>query len=381
MATAELFNALKARSQIRVIETNPAVDSRWEPFVVKHPEGSIYHHPAWLAALKREYRQESVYFVCEDATGQVLGILPLLYTRGIPFGLGGALTGRRISSLPRTPLGGPLAIDSETTLALLEAAIQRVSRHRGTRLQIKTEGRTLDGVIDGLICKPWRLSYVLRLPESSEEPFRISNSQARASVKRALNKATRSGINARPAETETDLSEWYRLYLETMQRNVVPPRPYRFFQALWELLRPKQMMKLLLAEQQTSSGRRIIAGSIFLLFGRTVSYAFNGSRFQDLGLRPNDLIHWQAITEACKSGFRFFDFGEVPVGDDDLARFKRKWGAEPVRLHRYYYPGSRESDGVAAESGGYAHSVGSAIWRRLPLAATTWLGDRIYSRL
>jgi hypothetical protein len=71
----------------------------------------------------------------------------------------------------------------------------------------------------------------------------------------------------------------------------------------------------------------------------------------------------------------------VPEGDNDLARFKRKWGAEPVRLHRYHYPGSRDLDGVSVESGGYPQLISRALWRRLPLAATAWLGDRIYAYL
>lgn len=378
----DLVGVSKQNSQsLRVIETNPETDPRWEVFLAKHPNGSIYHHPAWLAALRREYGQKTVCLVCEDAAHQVLGILPVLYTRGIPFGLGGALAGRRLSSLPRTPVAGPLSIDSRATLALLREAIQRVASNPGVQLQIKAQDRELDGLSDELICTPWRLSYVLRLPGNSKEVFRISNSEARASVKRAVNKAIRSNVYTRPAETEAELSEWYRLYLDTMRRNIVPPRPYRFFSALWESMRPKGMMQLLLAEQQTMGRRRIIAGSIFLMFGRTVSYAFSGSRLQDLSLRPNDLIHWQAINDACRDGFELVDFGEVPEGDDDLARFKKKWGSETVRLHRYYYPGSRHLNAVSGDPRSHWQLISSALWRRLPLAATAWLGNCVYAYL
>jgi CelD/BcsL family acetyltransferase involved in cellulose biosynthesis len=378
----ELVTMVQTSSQnLRVVETDPQTDPRWESFVVGHPNGSIYHHPAWLEALEREYSQKGVYFVCEDAAGQVLAILPMLYTRGLPFSVGNPLAGRRLSSLPRTPIAGPLSIDSRATVALLQEAVQRVSQNPGIQLQIKNQGRELEGLIDGLVCTPWRLAYLLRLPTNSEGPFRINNSENRASVKRAINKAKRLGVYARPAETEAELRTWYRLYLETMRRNLVPPRPYRFFAALWKLLKPRGMMQLLLAEQESKGQRRIIAGSIFLLFGRTVSYGFNGSALKDLSLRPNDLLHWQAINEACTSGFRFLDLGEVPEGDDDLARFKRKWGAEPVRLHRYCYPGSRDLDGVSVESGGYPQLISRALWCRLPLAATAWLGDRIYAYL
>lgn len=379
--TEEVFRSIDSvRGPVRVIETNPLTDHRWESFVAQHQNGSIYHHPAWLAALKQEYGQEGLCFVCEDIAGHILGILPVLYTRGIPFGLGGALTGRRLSSLPRTPVAGPLSVESRATSAMLQEAIRRASLTAGVRLQIKTEGRELDGLIEGLVCTPWRWSYVLPLPEDPEEPFQVKNRDARASIKRALNKATRSGVQARPAETETELRVWYQLYLETMQRNVVPPRPYRFFRALWEFMKPKGLMTLLLAEKKTMGRRIIIAGSIYLMFGKTVSYAFSGSRLDDLSLRPNDLIHWEAINEACRSGFRRFDFGEVPKGDVDLARYKRKWGAEPVRLHRYYYPSSRGIDVASDESGGYPTLL-RTLWRRLPVATTAWLGDRLYAHL
>jgi CelD/BcsL family acetyltransferase involved in cellulose biosynthesis len=383
---ASRVSELEARPEtgpgvFRVIETDPGRDPRWEPFLLEHPEASIYHHPAWFEALEREYGQKGVYFACENADHELLAIFPLMYTRGFPFNLGGSLIGCRLSSLPRTPVAGPVSVDSRATAVLLHEAIQRVSRENGTRLQIKAQGRELENMAAGLICTPWRSSYVLHLPGASTGPFRIANSEARASVKRAVNKATRSGVCTRPADTNTDLQEWYRLYLETMRRNAIPPRPYRFFHALWELMRPKGMMQLLLAEEHTRKQPRIVAGSIFLMFGKTVSYAFNGSRFQDLSLRPNDLIHWQAINDACANGFHFFDFGEVPEGNTDLAKFKMKWGAEPRRLYRYYYPEDGDGKGTSIESGSRWHSMAEAVWGRLPLALTAWLGERLYSYL
>ena len=370
----------KALSQdLRVVETNPQSDSRWESFVAQHPNGSIYHHPAWLEILEREYGQKGVYLICEDASHNILAVLPLLRTRGLPFSLGRPLTGRRLSSLPRTPIAGPLSIDSRASAALLLNAIEQVSADSGLLLQIKAQGTDLDGIIPGITSVPWRLSYVLALPKTGS--FRINNSHSRASVKWAINKAKRLGVTVRPAEKEADLRAWYKIYLETMRHNAVLARPYRFFLALWELLRPRGMMQLLVAEHDSMGRQRMIAGSIFLMFGQTVSYAFNGSRLEDLSLRPNDVIQWQAINEACAAGYRFLDFGEVPEGNSDLAKFKSKWGSEPVRLYRYYYPAVKELDYGSTESHGYKESLRNAIWRRLPLATVSWLGDRIYRYL
>jgi CelD/BcsL family acetyltransferase involved in cellulose biosynthesis len=366
---------------VRVITTDPQTDSRWAAFVLSHSNGSVYHHPAWLEALSKEYKQESMHLACESADGRFLAVMPLIYTRGLPFGLGGALTGSRLSSLPRTPLAGPLSNDQRATVAIIRAALE-ISRQRpDVRLQIKTHGSDLDGLVDGVLCSPWRNSYILTLPVNAGAPFRINDSQMRARVRWAVNKAAKLGVLVRPAATEGELREWYRLYLDTMRRNMVPPRAYRFFQALWSLLRPEGYMQLLIAEQSIGSHKTILAGSIFFMLGGTVSYAFNGSDRRYLSLRPNDAIQWQAINEACNSRRQFFDLGEVPEKHFELAHFKSKWGAKAIRMYRY-----RSSLPDEAESGsdyreGRIVSLAKKVWRQLPAKTTEHLGNRIYSYL
>jgi CelD/BcsL family acetyltransferase involved in cellulose biosynthesis len=356
---------------LRVTETNPQTDPQWECFVEEHPNGSIYHHPAWLQALEREHGQKGIYLKSVDSNGRVLAILPMHYTRGLPFNLGGELTGRRLSSLPRTPVAGPLSIDPQATVALLQEAVRRASQEPETRLQIKTQGPELDGLVEGVVCQPWRLSYVLKLTPSNH----------RYSIKKAVNKAQRLGLYVRPAETEADLREWYILHLGTMRRNAVPARPYRFFANLWENLRPQGLMELLLAEHQKDGRKRILAGTIFLRLGRTVSCAFNGSRFADISLRPNDIMYWEAINDAYRRGFEFFDFGEVAEGNSDLARYKTKWGATPVRLYRYYYPDLPAPKSAKVDSHYSVGSISQKIWKYVPLKLTEWMGDQVYRRL
>jgi CelD/BcsL family acetyltransferase involved in cellulose biosynthesis len=362
-----------------VIETDPQTDPRWEAFVESHPDSSIYHHPAWLAVLQREYKQPGAYFACEDSNGKLLAILPMLYTRGLPLGLGGPLSGRRLASLPRTPIAGPLFKDENAGAALIQAAVQKVANDPGIRIQIKTQGPSLDGMAEGLTASPWRSSYVLRLP--SDGPFRIKDSHDRNSIKWAVNKATRLGVRVRAAESEADLRAWYSLYLEAMRRNMVPARPYRFFAAMWELLQTRGMMQLLVAEKHEAGQTTMIGGSVFLKYGGTMSYVFNGASSKDFSLRPNDMIQWEAINQACKQGFEFFDFGEVPEGNAALAKFKTKWGAEPTRLYRYYFPASLPRAAAKTDSESAVHNLAKAVWSRLPLELTAWLSDRAYTCL
>src|SRR5215208_1775194 len=87
----------------RVMEIDPQVDPRWEAFVAAHPDGLIYHHPAWLQVLEREYGHRPICLAYEDSDGSLQGVLPLCHTRGIPFNRTSEVAGRRLSSLPRTP--------------------------------------------------------------------------------------------------------------------------------------------------------------------------------------------------------------------------------------------------------------------------------------
>lgn len=373
-----LQSSLEASTSLglRVRRIDPQTDRRWQDFVFAHPEGLIYHHPMWIKAIEAEYEQPPEHLACETGDGRLLAILPLLHTRGFPLGLGGALAGRRLCSLPRTPLAGPLSIEKRATVELLREAA-RLARNDGAQLQIKVPRQELDGLVDGLVFTPWRQTYILKLPEKTGA-FRIPDAKERSRVKWAINKAAKLGLRVRPAETEADVRRWYRLYLDTMRRAAVPPRAYRFFTGIWKSLRPSRMMELLLAEHGTGATRTVVAGAVFLMLGTTMSYSFSAMSRQHASLRANDVIQWHAINDACRRGFRRFDFGEVPEGHNSLARFKKKWGAEPERLYRYYAPAP---SGPVVDSPGRLQSVAEAIWRRLPLQVTAWLGDRVYSYL
>ncbi len=120
---------------MRIIEID-SQDPRWYAFANHHPGALIYHHPAWLHVLEAEYGQDSLCLACEDAAGAIRGILPLVWTKGLPVGPT-VRTGRRLSSLPRTPVAGPLSTHEHATTALVGAAIDLVRDRPGTRLEMK----------------------------------------------------------------------------------------------------------------------------------------------------------------------------------------------------------------------------------------------------
>lgn len=357
-------------SSLRIIETNPQRDSRWEDLINTHPQGLIYHHPAWLEVLEEAYGYRPLNLACEDAHGQLLGIFPLSSTQGL-------FSGRRFSSLPRTPVAGPLAWNDQALTLLVREGIERTCALPNAQFQIKMLTNSLDGLtenLDGLVGIPWRETYQLELPERPEL-LRFGNSRNHAQIKRAVHKATKRGIEICQAETERELREWYAFYLDTMRTVVVPPRPYRFFHIAWERLQPRGLLRLLLAKHSEAGRTKSIAGLLLLMGGQTVFYAFSGWRREDQALRPNDALHWRAIQDSCAAGYRYYDFGEVPKSTPGLAEFKSKWGTERKWLYRYYYPAPREAEIAMLEANGPLFRLAHATWQRLPLKATEVLGD------
>jgi CelD/BcsL family acetyltransferase involved in cellulose biosynthesis len=357
-------------SALRVVEVDSQTDPRWESLVTTLSDGLIYHHPAWLRVLEEAYGYKPVNLACEDADGELQGILPLYYMRR-PF------TGRCFVSLPRTPQAGPLARDERTMAILLQGAVERVRKEPGTCLQLKVFSNALDGLVGSVVSAPWSVTYRMKLPERLEL-LRFGNSRNHSRIRWAINKATRLGVEVHPAQTERELRAWYSLYLDTMRRLAVPPRPYHFFEVAWTQLQPRGLMRLLLAERYESGRSKLLAGSLFLTFGQTFFYAFTGWSREDLLLRPNDVVQWRAIHDACAEGYRYYDFGEVDRDDQGLADFKSKWGAEPVWLYRYYYPAPRELETGILESSSRIRQFAGAVWRRLPIKATVLLSNWVH---
>jgi hypothetical protein len=218
-------------------------------------------------------------------------------------------------------------LDGSVTTALLEAAIDRVRDVRNARLEIKGYLKRLEAQAPRMQCVPWEETYVLELPKP-EERLRFGNARNHSRIRTAVNHATRAGVAVRAAETESDLRAWYALYLDTMRSHGVVPRPYRLFAAMWKVLLPARLMKLLLAEQHEGNRTRLLAGSMFLMFGETVFYAFTGGR---------------------------------------------RRGAKPTMLYRYYYSDSGKTETGVVQSGAELRGLARTIWRRVPLRVTSGL--------
>jgi hypothetical protein len=306
---------------LRVSEIDPQTDARWETFLSGLPGICIFYTPPWLRVLEETYGYRSFHLICEDASGHTMGVLPLFYSRGW-----------RSGRVLRSVYTGPLALSDAARLALLQFALKRVDTEDDVKLRFKMMSNAIDGQVGGMTGVPAYETYMLALPE------RVELLRVDSAIRRAVNKALRLGVKVREAESERELRAWYRLYAHTMCKLALLPNPYRLFELAWRYLRSRGMLRLLLAEYVKEGKRKLVAGNLLLYYGQTISFDSSGWSEQDQALRANDLLHWQAIYDACAAGARWYDFGDVSLDNAGLARYKTKWGAKPDLIYGYSYP-------------------------------------------
>ena len=93
---------------------NPLNDPRWENFVDRHPQASVFHGRGWLEALWRTYGYEPVVYSTDSPSGELTNGVVLCRVNSW-------LTGRRLVSLPFTDHCEPLVQDASDRTSLFRA--------------------------------------------------------------------------------------------------------------------------------------------------------------------------------------------------------------------------------------------------------------------
>ncbi len=229
---------------LSIVEGHPDTHyEKWVKYLNSHRDATIYSHPLWLKALENEYDRESTVLFCEDENSEIRGVMPLLPTSGLPFIKNEPVAAKRLASLPRTPLSGLLYDDNEVCRLLLTEASSKARSEFNALLQVKSYCPTLNTGLEEIQQISWRESYFFELPQCPST-LRFGNKKQNHNIRWGVTKAKNSGLSVREADSEIDLKNWYRLYLETMRWHIVPARPYRFFKYLWENFKPLGLLRL-----------------------------------------------------------------------------------------------------------------------------------------
>ncbi len=178
-------------------------------------------------------------------------------------------------------------------------------------------------------------NFGLKEPDSTRDTYFIENihcrdlkeiySSFRKTLRHSIKKAESQNTLLKRCENEEELRGFYNLYLKSSKRHKTIPYPFSFF---------KYFLNNANTTNDNSNGanivlakfkNKIIAGSVFLFYGKYIHYFLNASDEKFKEKRANYLILWNQIKEHIGKGYKIFDFGGTGRGSS-LEIFKKGWG-------------------------------------------------------
>lgn len=190
-------------------------------------------------------------------------------------------------------------------------------------------------------------------------------------VQRRVERAERAGLAERCGRSEDLLKDFYRLFVLTRGRHLIPPSPYMWFRNLAKDL--DQALEVRVAYSEN----RPVSGIVTLRFRDTAYYKYGGSdvAFNNLGATP--WLLWRAITTAKMSGAATFDFGRTEEDNPGLLQFKNHWVRNPKQLVYWKFPDTRSLDAVD----GWKLRAAKRLFSFMPKKALTLTGRMIYRHI
>lgn len=353
-------NSKHLKGELTVEQVDPSLSTQWDDEVRSHRESNVFQLSCWARVLQKTYQHRPIYlrFLCGDSLAALLPIMEV----------NSPLTGKRGVCLPFADYCAPLIFDGDIGVFRLLEAVNRIKRERNWRYFELRSGELLDD-----FCVPAEEYYghELDLAPDVEQLFAV----LAPSVRRAVRKAEKAGVQIEISDTGQAMSDFYKLHVQTRRRHGAPPQPRSFFQNIErEIINPGHGFIVIARTNQ-----RAIAAAIFFHSGSEALYKFGASDARLQSLRANNLVMWKAICHLASLGFEKLRFGRTDLTDEGLRHFKTSWGAieNKIRYFRYEKPGRPASQPVRRRSPGLSRHV----FRRLPVVVNRAVGKLVYPHL
>jgi FemAB-related protein (PEP-CTERM system-associated) len=337
-------------------------DSRWDDFILAHPEGTFFHLLKWREIISRCFGHEPFYLYAED-NGSVVGVLPLFLVKSVLFG-------KSLVTVPLGVYGGVVAVREDAELFLFQAAEElaqklkvRYIEFRGNPFKNGAGPLLGGGEREGFESNNLYVTFLREIDADQEANFsRIPRKQ-----RRMIRQGQKHGLKS--VMDENRLRDFYTVYAESVRNLGTPVYSYRYFQALSDVL--QDQCRLLVVEHRGKT----IAGVLTFLYKDQILPYYGGSLPGSRAFSPNDFMYWELMSFGAQQGFRVFDFGRSKKESGSFD-FKRHWGFEPLALPYHYY---RVNGAGVPDTSSRNPRLQWAVklWRYLPLRLTTLVGPHL----
>ena len=335
---------------------DPQEVRRIEAFVQGHPQATVFHRPGWLLASAAGTGNRAHALVAERG-GELTAYLPLTEIHSPLFG--------RMLASSGFAVGGGLLTESPKQGSAMFTALEELALRlscpavelRGGELPARRAGWTIK--LDS------HCGFIQPLAADDEAQLLQIPRKQRAEVRKGLAGDLTITVGSGPAERAAH----YAVYAESVRNLGTPVFPAALFDAvLNEFGEAADILTVW-------NGAAPVASVLSLYHDGAVLPYWGGGTHAARRLRANDRMYYALMLHARRRGCSRFDFGRSKT-HSGAYDFKRNWGFEPEPLSyaQWTAPGAaaRDADPTSAR-----HSARIALWKRLPLRLTNWVGPMI----
>jgi len=304
---------------IHIEEFSPEQTERWDEFVNRSWNGTIFHTRQFLSYHPSDRFNDRSLILKEN--NKWVGIFPAAYSS------------RVISSHPGASYGGLVLIEPmgiEKTQLVADALLQYLKELKCKKVEMALTPSIYQkfpcNYFEFILTKN-NFTYQKRELSAyipvSQKPFDLFKQEART----ATRKAKREGIIIKEGRS---IEEFYKILEKNlgMRHNVKPTH------TLDELITLKKLFPKRIRLFSSIYKKKQIAGTILFLTNERVILAFYISHNEEFQhLRPVNLLFFHVIKWAYKNHYRFLDLGTFTLNMEPnfgLARFKESLGAQGI---------------------------------------------------
>lgn len=285
---------------MQIVQVDDELKQHWDSFIKTNAaDGGLLHSWQW-ADFQKSLEHQIFRLGAIDEDGQ-LQAAALMIKHEMPFEY-------NYLYCPRGPVINVLKIND---LNSLFAEMKKISQEEKSFL-IRVDPPWLVGNEKRLTDAGFRkaegevqpkCSLVIDITKNEPEILAAMKQKTRYNI----SLASRKGIKVKISSEAADIESFWQLIKQTSSRDGFAPHPKEHYKKMFEILNQDGTVKLFLAEYDN----KVVAAIMVSFFGKVCTYLHGASADTYREVMAPYFLQWQAIIEAKKRGFEFYDFGGV----------------------------------------------------------------------
>ena len=300
----------------------------WRLFVHNHPKGNIFHSPEMFHVFNKSKDFHPTLWCVTADDGEILALLlPVHIT----------MFGEAFNSiLSRLVVYGSVlckpGIEGEQALnKLLKDYTASMSNKA-----LFTEFRNLSDVsylqpvlLSNGFEYEEHLNFHINLDRSLSDIMQNIGGRTRKKIRQGLRQGK---VTIQEISKKSQLQECYSLIMKSYNRARIPVADRSLFEAAFDVLYKKGMVKFLLAQVNNIS----VASSVELIYKDIIYGWYSGIDRKYSRYNPNENLMWYVLSFGMRNGYKVYDFGGAgkPNEQYGVRDFKAKFGGDLVCFGR-----------------------------------------------